>query len=366
MSDLPLGGLVLAGFDGKDAGDPGVSDLVDRGVVGYIVFGRNVEDPEQVQALLSGLNERNPDRPLLLAVDQEGGRVARLRSPLTEWPPMAALGAADDEAVARAVGRALGGELRAVGFNVDFAPVLDVNTDPDNPVIGDRALSDDPAVVARLGTALIQGLQDVGLVACAKHYPGHGHVQADSHEQLPRCDLSWKDLWKVHLKPFRAAAQVPVAAMMTAHVLYSSVDEQLPATLSRRWVLGLLRKEMGYRGLVFSDDLEMGAIREFGSIGEAAVRAIRAGVDGLLVCRNIDAIDEVLGALQAEAAKDERFMQRCKESLARLDAAARAFPPHPSPPGSLGHALGNRTHQMLSERLSDDLVLGKDPTAREA
>ncbi len=359
MNPDPLAGLLLAGFHGTRADDPEPAALAAAGVGGFVIFARNVESPEQVHALLAGLAAASPSPPLL-AVDQEGGRVARLRAPLTVWPAMAQLGEAGDEATARAVGRALGSEIAAVGFNVVFAPVLDVRFEGTTVAIGDRALSDDPAIVSALGRGLIQGLQDAGLAACAKHFPGHGHVTVDSHRALPTCPLDEAALRRDHLAPFADAVAAGVDSVMTAHVVYPAVDEA-PATLSARWIDGVLRKELGHRGVVFSDDLEMGAITAGAGIAQAAVDSIRAGVDGLLVCSRRDAVADVVARLRAEADADPAFAARCAESLERLRALAAARPPRPVDVDHLAQHIGLEEHRRLAGRLgrSDD---APDPT----
>src|SRR5206468_9544136 len=184
--------------------------------------------------------------PLWVSVDQEGGRVARLKSPFTEWPPMATLGRSGDAKLAERFARALASELKAVGVTLDYAPVLDVHTNPKNPVIGDRALAEQAADVARLGAAIVRGLQAEGIAACGKHFPGHGDTATDSHHELPLVEQPPERLRDVELKPFAAAIAAGVATIMTAHVFVPSLDDQRPATLSRKVVTDLLRHELAY------------------------------------------------------------------------------------------------------------------------
>ena len=225
-----------------------------------------------------------PDLPLWVSVDQEGGRVARLKAPFTEWPPMAALGRSGDVRLAERFARALAAELRAVGVTLDYTPVLDVHTNSRNPVIGDRALSGKAEEVARFGAAIIRTLQAEGIAACGKHFPGHGDTSTDSHLELPLVEHPPDRLRQVEFVPFRAAIEAGVATIMTAHVLVPSLDEKRPATLSRRIVSGLLREELGYDGVILSDDLEMKAIANEYTVPSAAVLAIEAGCDGVLIC----------------------------------------------------------------------------------
>lgn len=354
----PLAGLILAGFPGHEADSAEVDARAALGVGGWIVFGRNVESPAQVARLLAGLAARS-DAPLL-CVDQEGGRVARLRAPLTVWPPMGVVGERGDPELAEDVGRALAEELRAVGFTLDFAPVLDVNSHAENPVIGDRAFGADPHTVIATGIPLLEGIQSTGVAACAKHFPGHGHVDADSHYALPVCHLEREEL-EAHLAPFRAAIEAGVASVMTAHVVYPAVDAENPATLSPAWIDGILRRELGFDGPVLTDDLEMGAIVDQGGIGEAAVRAVRAGVDGLLVCHRLDRMEEVVAALRAEADADPSFAARCAESLERLRTLAETHPHRPVPLAELSDHIG--VHTALADRLASPRHAAADPTA---
>ena len=257
----------------------------DFGLGGVILFGRNVEAPAQVAELSLDLQSLAGDRPLWVSVDQEGGRVARLGAPFTTWPPMAALGRSGDTSLASRFAAALAAELKAVGVTLDYAPVLDIHTNPANPVIGDRALAESAETVAVLGAAIIRGLQDNGVAACGKHFPGHGDTSVDSHLALPVVEHPPDRIRRVECVPFREAIRADVAFMMTAHVLVPSIDADRPATLSPRIVRDLLRGELGYGGVILTDDLEMKALADTYDVPDAAVQAIAAGCDGVLVCR---------------------------------------------------------------------------------
>ena len=357
----PLAGLLLVGFEGHSVASDEVNSLARLGVGGFIIFARNVDTPRQVHGLLADLRAMCPDRELLLAVDQEGGRVARLRSPLTVWPPMAELGAKGDADLAQQVGAAMATELGALGFNVNFAPVLDVLCKDTTVAIGDRALSADSSVVSRLGVALIEGMQSVGMIACAKHFPGHGKVAADSHHELPTCPLDHATWRREHLPPFAAAVAAGVRSVMTAHVVYPGLGVEVAATLSPRLMTTLLRTELKFDGVLFSDDLGMGAITTQGGVGEAAVAAVRAGVDGLLVCRHLNAVTETVAALRNAAESDPAFLARCEQSLGRLQAAARRHPPKPIPAEDLDDLLGAAAHQTIAARLGS-IAITADPT----
>jgi beta-N-acetylhexosaminidase len=359
--DRDAASLLCVGFHGTTP-SPEVLELVRRGVSGVILFSRNVESAEQVAELTAAL-KRAAGRPLLVAIDQEGGRVARLRAPqgFTELPPMRAVGATGDERLAFQVGALLGRELRAVGVDQDYAPVVDVDTNPGNPVIGDRALSRDPDVVGRLGAALARGLQAEGVAACAKHFPGHGDTSQDSHVDLPRLPHALERLRRVELPPFRALAQAGVAAVMTAHVVFEPLDPRRPATLSPA-VMRLLRDELGFQGCCVSDDLEMKAVAEHFPLEEAAPGAVAAGVDQLLVCHQAElqhrAIDLVRVAVEAGRIPPVRLAE-AKARVARLLSYAGP----PPDPARVRAKLRTPEHLAFAASLPA-LAQGSDPTEK--
>jgi beta-N-acetylhexosaminidase len=293
-------------------------------------------------------------------VDQEGGRVARFRgAPFTALPPMRVLGQYADEALAERVGRLLAYELRALGIDWDFAPVLDVDTNPANPVIADRALGSDPDKVATLGVALARGLEAGGVASCAKHFPGHGDTQKDSHHTLPVLTHGLERLRSVELVPFRRYAEAGLAAVMTAHVRFAALGDELPATLSRRALTDILRGELGFRGVCVSDDLEMKAVSEQMSLEEATVEGARAGVDVFLVCENADVQRRCLEALVRAVEAGRVSRQRLAEAHRRQEVLLARFA---HAPGSQRERLGSAEHQRLAEGLSSQAVAGSDPT----
>ncbi len=292
---------------------------------GVILFARNVESPEQVLELAFTSETLGVESTAWVSVDQEGGRVARLRAPFTVWPPMAALGRAPSKELATRFAVALARELRAVGVTLDFAPVLDVNTNPTNPVIGDRSFSADVETASALGVAIITALQASGVAACGKHFPGHGDTTVDSHRDLPYVDHAPDRLRAVEFLPFRAAIEAGVAFIMTAHVVVPSIDDARPATLSPA-VLRLLRDELGFRGVVVSDDLDMGAIAKVWTPPEAAVAAIAAGCDAVLVCSgNVDVQAATLEALVKAVESGTLPLTRVDDALARLARTKTRF-----------------------------------------
>ncbi|MCC7007589.1 MAG: beta-N-acetylhexosaminidase [Acidobacteria bacterium] len=292
-----VGRLAIVGFTGESVPDSlrELARAFDLG--GVVYFRRNVRDPLQLAELSREVAALAGDWPLWIAVDQEGGRVARLTAPFTEWPPARVLGHSGDETLARRFAQALAAELDAVGINLDFAPVLDVLTNPANPVVGDRAISDRADDVARLGAVVIRTLQEAGIAACGKHFPGHGDASVDSHEALPVVEHDRRRLDAVELVPFRRAIAEDVAAIMTAHLLMPAFDERRPATLSSRLISGLLKRDLGFGGLVMTDDLGMKAVTAEMPGPEAAVSAIEAGCDVVLLCNA--PVDEQVAALEA-------------------------------------------------------------------
>jgi len=327
------------------------------GLGGVIFFSRNIEAPEQVAELSYDVQSLATELPLWVSVDQEGGRVARLKAPFTVWPPMATLGRSGDETLASRFAAALAAELRAVGITLDYAPVLDIHTNPRNPIIGDRALAESADQVARLGAAIVRGLQENGVAACGKHFPGHGDTSVDSHLELPLVEHPPDRIRRVECVPFRAAIAADVAFIMTAHVLVPALDEDHPATLSPRIVQAILRDELGYQGVILSDDLEMKAIAKTYAVPEAAVQAIAAGCDGLLVCSgDVELQAATLEALVRGVEQQRIPYKRLEDALTRLRRAKERFLAQPvaapARRSSLRQVLGCDAHQRIAEEMA--------------
>jgi len=344
------GQLLSVGFDGTDAPADLRARVAASEVGGVMLFKPNISTPGQVATLVSALRGAAPgDAPLLVAVDQEGGLVQRLRSPLTEWPDMLSVGSAGDPARTQAVGRALGEELAALGIGWDFAPVLDVHTNPDNPVIGPRAFGVTPEAVAEHALAFWRGLRAAGLVGCGKHFPGHGDTRTDSHHELPVVDHDPARLRAIELAPFAAAARAGVDAIMTAHVLYPALDGDRPATLSSRILGDVLRGELGFRGVVVSDDLGMRAVADHHSIEDLAVGCVAAGCDVLLVRQPTDRQVAAFETLVHEAESSPAFRARVEESAGRVAALKAACTVGaPAPSALLPSLLGTPAHKALA------------------
>ena len=312
---------------------------------GFILFKHNVEEPAQVRELNRELQGFLPDSlPPLLSVDQEGGRVQRIR--VTEWPPARWLGNVDDLDLTRKLGRAMGDELRAMGFNLDFAPVADVDSNPRNPVIGDRSFGSDPKRVARHMRAWAAGLHDAGVIGCVKHFPGHGDTHQDSHKELPVVEKERPDLEQCELLPFRQAIAGGIGMVMSAHVVYPAWDEHNPATLSARILQGVLREDLGFGGVLISDDMEMGAVRGRMPLDMQLDLGCRASLDLFIFSHELPfAVEawETLVRLQEDDATHDRL---AIDSNRRLLALRRRFMLETAAAPLLS-VVGSMEHRML-------------------
>jgi len=347
-----LGALFMVGFEGLAPSAEVTRFIRQNGIGGVILFSRNIEGPAQCADLTARLRALLPDAPLLMGIDQEGGRVARLSSPFTVFPPAREFGQRDQTEWTYRCAQACARELAAVGINLNFAPVLDVDTNPANPVIGDRAFGATPAQVIRHALQVISGLQDSGVAACGKHFPGHGDTATDSHKALPYVDHAPARLDAIELPPFIAAAQAGVAAIMTAHVLYRQWDDQWPASLSEKIVAGLLRGRLGFDGVVMTDDLEMRGVTDGFSVAEAAVRALEVGSDMVLVCHSLDRQQAALAAV-TRAVSDGRLSEsRVAEAAARVQRLKTRFPPSPASPTDLLAIIGCPDHPASTRPIS--------------
>jgi beta-N-acetylhexosaminidase len=353
-----VGQRFMVGFEGF-AASADVKALIREFGVGHVVlFARNVAGPEQVAELVRELQSVARDagqaQPLLVAVDQEGGRVARLKDPWTIWPSARAVGQTGSEETARKMAEALAEELKACGIRCDFAPCVDVDTNPRNPVIGDRSFGENPDLVGRLGVAMIRGFQDNGVVACAKHFPGHGDTDVDSHLDLPSVEHSRSRLDDVELRPFRMAIEAGVATVMVSHLLVREIDDALPATLSRRVVTGLLREELGFAGVVVTDALEMKALAKHWTPAQIAVLAAKAGCDLLALCSGHDAQVEAMEGLIRALEADEIPFKEAEASEARVRALKERFLAgyHDPDPKRARQAAGRGEHRALAESIA--------------
>ena len=294
---------------------------------GVVLFRRNVHSAGQLRDLVASLHELGAGVRPLIGIDHEGGRVDRLRRrPFTHFPAAAVVAEHGGVRAVEAVGLAMGRELAAVGIDIDFAPVLDVLSNPRNQVIGDRAFGSTPARVARLGLALARGLARGGVLPCGKHFPGHGGTLGDSHFVLPRVRRSRRMLLETDLVPFERAVRAGFPALMTAHVVYTALDPSRPATLSPRILRDLLRRRLGFRGVLFSDDLDMGAVAGRRSPERVAVAALGAGCDMLLACQSLDAAVRAMEGVERAVERGGLDARRVTDSLLRIQGLRRHGP----------------------------------------
>jgi beta-N-acetylhexosaminidase len=345
--------------------------IIKNNIGGVILFPRNLESPKQIHELVSSLQSlRHKSRdklPLFIGIDMEGGRVARLEAPFTQWPPVGQLGKIDSTSVAFKFGTSMATELKAVGINLDFAPCIDVLTNPKNELIGDRALSSDPEQVAKLASALVRGYIKGGIIPCAKHFPGHGNTLIDSHEDLPIENVDLERLREVELVPFKRAFRARLDMVMTAHIKFPKIDPEWPVTLSEKFLHQLLRGDLRYRNLVISDDLDMKALSNHFPAEEIPVRAFQAGCDILLYCNNFDHPQMAIEAL-IKAAKDHRISaKQIDESFNRVVTLKKDVLTKPDPEdfSKVGALIGCEEHQRLAKAIATGDVPADLLTSKE-
>ena len=356
-----VGQLIMVGFEGTEANEAIETHIRQRFVGGVVLFSRNIQSPKQTAELTNQLQQLASATahqiPLFIGIDQEGGWVIRLREGATVLPGNMALGATDSTELAERAGEITAIELAAVGVNLNFAPVMDVNNNPQNPVIDRRSFGESAELVSRLGVAYIHGLQRNGVLATAKHFPGHGDTTVDSHFDLPTVNHDRERIHALELQPFRAAIDADVAAIMTAHIVYPAFDADRPATLSLSILTDLLRKELGFDGLLITDDMEMKAIDEHYRSGEAAVMAVEAGADIVMVLWSPTKQLEVFNALLS-AVKSGRISQaRLDQSVERiLKSKEGAFNRRFADPDAVGETVGTEAHKQLAQTIASQAV----------
>lgn len=348
--------LMMVDIPGPTLGDKTRNHLGKYRFGGVCLFRRNIQNPAQVRRLTDNLRAvLGPD--VLIAIDQEGGAVQRVLELALAPAPMA-LGAVGDAKIAEAVGAVVGRGLISLGINWNFAPSVDVNTDPRNPVIGDRSFGADPRKVARLALAWAKGLENAGVMASVKHFPGHGDTALDSHLDLPTVNKNVEELDSTELYPFRKAAETGVGSVMSAHIIFPAFDEKDPATLSRKILTGVLREGMKYEGIIVTDALDMQAITKKYSGGEAAARSISAGADMILSLGkpevHIAQLEAIAGALE----KGEIPARQAEASLERLSQAAERFPSKPRPYSKTGLA---KDRALMDEAALKSITAHRNP-----
>jgi beta-N-acetylhexosaminidase len=353
-----IGQLLVAGFHGHSL-TPELRSLArEFSLNGILLSARNVEEPEQVAELTREIGALGAELPAWSAVDQEGGRVGVLERGFTKWPAMTTLGRSGEPDLARRFARALAHELHAVGITLDFAPVLDILTNPRNHQLGDRALAETPDVVASLGAAMVEELQAGGVAACVKHFPGLGDVSESPADGLPLIEHPPERLRAIELEPFRAAIAADVASMMVGHALVPSLDDEQPASLSSRIVTDILRNELRFDGVVLSDDLEKPPLAARWGAPDAAVQAIAAGCDAVIVgSANHDLHAASLEALIYAVEQERLPWTRVDDALARHRRMKERFGPGAgrAPAGrrvSARRPLASDEHAAIAEEMA--------------
>lgn len=321
--DFNIGSLFFMGISGLTLTTEEEQFIKTNKIGGIILFTRNFSDPKQLKDLCKQINQINPH--ILISVDMEGGRVARFKEHFTVWPPMAKLAAHDSPQLAFEFALSLAKELRAAGIHLNYAPCLDILTNSDNEVIGDRSFGSDHETVGKFGSAIIRGFKKAPLISCVKHFPGHGAVSADSHFDLPVDQRELKDFeeneWPMYKKTFKAK----VETLMTAHILYPKIDPQWPATLSEVFLKKILLEQLNYQGLIFSDDLDMKALAKWGDQTVLAPRALEAGCDILLYCNNQDSLEEGLLAVQKKSQDSKGFHASLEQKYQKFSSFKKEF-----------------------------------------
>ncbi len=317
-----IGRLFIAGIPEPQL-DPETEALIrDYNLGGVILFNRNIKNPVQLAELCNDLQEmalKYHGTPLFLAVDQEGGPVSRFKKPFTRFPGNTAIGE-DQMAVDRAAefARVTSKEMRLVGLNMNMAPVVDVQGGQPEKHLAGRMFCDDPEKVALLGQTVVREFQANRIMAVAKHFPGLGKSPLDPHHDLPTIDADFKEIEEIDLPPFRAVIMEDVCAIMTSHAIYPALDPDLPATISEKVLTGLLRENLGFQGLIITDDLEMGAIGKKWGTANGAAAAFKAGADILLICKDQNLVSESLNMLRGKLIKGEIPFQRLEQSVERI------------------------------------------------
>ena len=358
-----IGQQMIIGLSGPTLTQDEAKFIVDNNIGGVILFKRNTITPEQIRDLsaeLQALRHRMPNKaPLFISIDMEGGRVHRLQPPFTKWPALAHVGKLDSTSVAFRFAQAMGDELKAVGINLDYAPSIDIFNNPQNTVIGDRALSDRADIVAKLGSALVRGYIKSDIIACAKHFPGHGHTLVDSHIGLPVEQKTLADLEKEELEPFKKVFRARLDMVMAAHISFPKIDPDWPVSLSEIFLKNILRDQLKFRKLVISDDLDMGALKNNWPKSTIATRALQAGNNILLYCNEPDSPPIALDAVE-KAVRDKTLSAATVSENAKRIVTLKAERLHNPDPPTMAEAIKIIAHPDHL-RLAKAIVAGEVP-----
>ncbi len=349
-----IGQHMIIGLKGQALTSEEKTFIVENNIGGVVLMGRNCVEPKQIRDLcaeIQSLRHKMADRaPLFIGIDMEGGRVHRLKPPFTQWPPLKKIGDLDAPTAAFHFTQKLGAELMAIGINLDFAPCIDVYTNPKNTVIGDRAISTDPYQVEKMSSALVRGFIKSGVISCVKHFPGHGNTIVDSHEELPVEESDLKRLHEVELVPFKKALRSRTEMVMTSHILFKNIDPKWPVTFSELFLKKMIREEFKYRGLIITDDLDMKAMLNHYTREQIPVNAFKAGADMLLYCNDptspVIAVEAVTAAV-AQGQLNKADLENSKSRILDLKKI-KLLQPDPRPIDEAMMVIGCEDHQSLA------------------
>jgi len=342
---MHIGQVLIIGFDGTEMSPRLASLLTKIQPAGVILFARNITGAQQTHTLLRECQKR-VETPLFTCVDLEGGRVDRFRNVTGPAPSAADVFATGDRRLFRKHGRVIGENCRALGFNVDFAPALDLALEASRSVMSSRSVSANPQEVVKYAREFLRGLGDAGVFGCSKHFPGLGEANLDTHHELPSVEKPFKELWEEDLVPYRMMRR-ELPFVMISHAAFPAVTkDRTPASLSQKWISDVLRKKIGYRGLICSDDLEMGGVLAAAPIEQAAIGHIRAGGDLGLICHQEDFIRRAHEAMIREAERDRGFARRVHESARRVLAFKKKHLPRSRTAAPTAHRVERLTRQL--------------------
>ena len=318
--DEKIGQLLIVGIDGYSIDEKAIEMIQKYHIGGFILFNRNIQDANQTISLINSLKETNEsnDIPLFISLDEEGGRVTRLPHEFIKTPSSKKIGKKDDEIFTYEIGKTIGRNVKSLGFNLDFAPVLDIFSNPNNTVIGDRAFGTNPKIVWKHGIQLMNGIKSENIIPVIKHFPGHGDTTVDSHEDLPFIDKNLGQIENFELIPFKKAIEKGAEVIMVSHIMLPNIDEANPATLSEKIINNILREELGFDGVIITDDMTMGAIVKNYDIGDASVKSLKAGSDIILVCHDYENYIKVINAIKDAVDNGEISLDCINQKVYRI------------------------------------------------
>lgn len=315
-----IGQMLIIGMDGYEIDDNAKKMIEDKYIGGFILYSSNVKDPKQLLNLINDLKKTNElnQIPLFISIDEEGGRVSRMPSEFKKFPTNKEIGKVNSKELAYEIGRVISKQIKGFGFNMNYAPVLDINSNPKNPVIGNRAFGSDKDIVEKLGISTMKGLQDGGVISVIKHFPGHGDTSVDSHKNLPVVDIDLRRLNEFEIIPFKNAINNGGDAIMVAHILLTKIDPENPSSLSKTIITDILRKQLDYEGVVITDDMTMGAIVKNYTLEDATIKSVNAGSDIVLIAHGYENSLSVLKALKEAVGNEVISEERIDESVYRI------------------------------------------------